>query len=210
MPRTLVTILLQPASGIPSDVAINTYAVDIPTPITNSDLRDAFFAFYSNISDYISGTVERTGNSGFITLTDIDDPEPRVPYYADALGVLSPHEGFNVPSELAVCLSLRTPTGSGDVPARHRGRVYIGPLSSEAIEVPTSDAPARVLPAFVTSLTSAASTLRADISALGDSFWCVWSRVDDNFREVSGGWVDNAFDIQRRRGELATLRTNWS
>ena len=54
-------------------------------------------------------------------------------------------------------------------------------------------------------LTKAATTLMASI----DPTWAVWSRHDALARAVVGGWCDDAWDVQRRRGEVAVVRTTF-
>jgi hypothetical protein len=39
--------------------------------------------------------------------------------------------------------------------------------------------------------------------------WAVYSRRDNAGYLVSNGWVDDAFDIQRRRGVSALVRSLW-
>jgi len=46
----------------------------------------------------------------------------------------------------------------------------------------------------------------AAMAADANNDWIVYSTVDQAGHEVIGGWVDNAWDIQRRRGELSTSR----
>jgi hypothetical protein len=36
--------------------------------------------------------------------------------------------------------------------------------------------------------------------------WCVWSRLERKARSVTDWWVDNEWDVQRRRGLKATQR----
>jgi hypothetical protein len=40
-----------------------------------------------------------------------------------------------------------------------------------------------------------------------DVDWVVYSRVTDTARKVTNWWVDDAWDIQRRRGLRPTTRT---
>jgi len=47
--------------------------------------------------------------------------------------------------------------------------------------------------------------------------WAVYSpttdavdTIDNAFNDVLDGWVDNAFDTQRRRGPAATTRITWT
>jgi hypothetical protein len=40
--------------------------------------------------------------------------------------------------------------------------------------------------------------------------WVVYSPTDDAYHEVANGWVDNAWDTQRRRGYKPTSRTTFT
>jgi hypothetical protein len=40
--------------------------------------------------------------------------------------------------------------------------------------------------------------------------WCVLSQVDAQLKIVTAGWVDNAFDTVRKRGERADVRYSWA
>jgi hypothetical protein len=42
-----------------------------------------------------------------------------------------------------------------------------------------------------------------------DLDWVVYSPTSAETYEVAGGFIDTAFDIQRRRGSAAASRTNW-
>ena len=42
--------------------------------------------------------------------------------------------------------------------------------------------------------------------SIGQATWVQLSRVAANTHVVTNGWVDNAFDTQRRRGEEADQR----
>ena len=39
--------------------------------------------------------------------------------------------------------------------------------------------------------------------------WVLWSRANNAMFNVVGGWVDNAFDTIRKRGNAPTARTTW-
>lgn len=102
-----------------------------------------------------------------------------------------------VPREVAVCLSFYN---ERNIP-RHRGRLYI---------------PAPFL--YGTSISQArpAEDKRAIVAGLVPIFtglggpdidWCVYSRRDDTARPVTHWYVDDEFDVQRRRGLRATTRT---
>jgi hypothetical protein len=101
------------------------------------------------------------------------------------------------PRELAICLSYY----SGNNRPRTRGRLYIPPglISTTPTEMGLRPS----------------STLRTKIAALVPIFsglggvdvdWVVYSRFDDAARKVSNWWVDDEWDVQRRRGLRATAR----
>lgn len=115
-----------------------------------------------------------------------------------------------LPNEVAAVLSfhadltgIQEEAGATHPKARRRGRVFIGPLNENAVNLTAY--PVRVYPTFATALRANANVMADDASALG-AVWSVWSRKDQVLREVVAGWTDNAVDIQRRRGEAPTAR----
>jgi hypothetical protein len=42
-----------------------------------------------------------------------------------------------------------------------------------------------------------------------DMEWAVWSTTRSQMARVVGGWVDDDFDTQRRRGLTSSFRTKW-
>jgi len=46
----------------------------------------------------------------------------------------------------------------------------------------------------------------ADIGGI-DVSWQVWSPTDNQGRDVTNAWVDDAWDVQRRRGLRASTRS---
>lgn len=125
-----------------------------------------------------------------------------------------------LPEEVAICLSMTTvgyltfpehqsagaPGPEGDIHprARRRGRVYLGPLNSAAIEVVNSRP--QVKTNLRTNIADAFGTLH---TAMGTNMTPlqVFSRTDHAMRRVNGIWIDDAFDTVRRRGLAATTRT---
>jgi hypothetical protein len=118
-----------------------------------------------------------------------------------------------LPDEVACCLSYRHfPYDAGINPQSQRGRIYFGPLNPDAFEGSGGgdewNTPPRPATAFKNILAAAASDLEDANDA--DNTWIVYSRVLDQGFAVTDGWIDNAFDTQRRRGVAATARTLWS
>lgn len=129
--------------------------------------------------------------------------------------------GSALPEEVAVVLTTRTgnyasqpverPDGSDtglavDRPRqRHSGRIFLGPLIAEAVQLGATNK-ARPDTAMRTAILDAAERLYDELSADGHK-WSVWSRADAVFRDVEVVQVDDAFDTQRRRGVAPSSRT---
>lgn len=187
-------------SGVPNDAVINTWHVEVEDLSTG--LTDAIAAlddFYGDVSSVFSQNVD-FANATF-TAYKMSDPEPRAP---TAVVASTPHTSGTtaLPSELAICLSFQGSRISGTSQARRRGRVYLGPL----MNVQNTTTSTVILNSTVDQIRDAAATLLAASDADADWRWCVYSTVNDALVTVSNGWVDNAFDIQRRRGITATQR----
>jgi hypothetical protein len=119
--------------------------------------------------------------------------------------------GIDLPEQVAVCMSFHGVTtdlgeGGGHAArpaARHRGRVYLGPLSATAIAIdPTTGSP--VVDASL--LTSLGGNAGSGLMPSTAPNWCVWSRKNAEVYPVVGGFIDNRFDTQRRRLEAPTFR----
>jgi hypothetical protein len=158
-------------------------------------------------------------------------------YWSDGLGVPSvwgspigtrnffpdtATETNSLPNEVAICLSYHgdltdvpetavnpTPPPAIIRPAaRLRGRLYLGPWSTGAVANAATVLEPIPLPSLVTAIAASATALVAANTA--DLVWVGQSKSDDFFWEVEGGFVDNAFDTQRRRGNASTSRTLWT
>lgn len=141
---------------------------------------------------------------------DLSEPKIRVPYSTVNLSALSTGAG-GLPDELAICLSYNAQYESGAEPRRRRGRIYLGPWASNVNDTTLR----RVTAAAVTTISNAAQTFLDASQASSDYKWVVYSRKDDptevgtwdSGRPVVRAYVDNAFDIQRRRGFNSGSRT---
>lgn len=198
-------------TGLPEDAIVNVWHfASLVTPIDTTGtqaIRDALASFYTDphspaakVTSYFS---DATTGVATLKLYDLDDAEPRSPVrifsgmsFTGDLGT-----GDQLPTEVAVCLSYGMTPVSGLDQANRRGRIYLGPLGTNAI-----DAVGYVAAGFRSAITAAASALKAD----SGTDWAVYSPTDDAAGSVTQGWVDNAVDIQRRRGYAATLRDTWS
>jgi len=210
MTTVRVQCRFQGDTGIPEDVFINTWHVATGEASLDetmaTDLSAAFSEFYLTGIPALSLAVKAFLSPAIASAEwrfyDLADPEPRVPISRTPL-YGTPSTNVPMINEAAVCLSMH---GDAPVTPRKRGRVYIGPLNTNALASgQTSDA--RVDGGFRDVLCAAASRL---VESLLPLTLIVWSPTSGLQIPVVGGWVDDAFDIQRRRGMDATTRTTWS
>lgn len=209
-----VQVRFRSASGIPADDIVNTWsfvgagASDAANALEATQRLDAFYSdvqaggnavitYYPE--DVLSGIVE-------MKVYDITDPEPRAPIFEGSVDHSTElGTGNAIPEEVAVCLSFAADPVSGQPMRRRRGRVYLGPFTTSSLDVDATTGRPIPNPNMVTTIALAAEGLLAANDA-GMS-WAVWSRAAGALYAVTNGWIDNAFDTQRRRGADATART---
>jgi hypothetical protein len=198
-------------SGLPEDVTINTFHFNVGTVGTAAynSINTNLSRFYSvagttsgaAVDDFLSAVIAGTYNLDLYLMTD---PEPRSPV-ATYSGTLTPGTGKALPSEVALVASFQGTPTSGQIQARRRGRVYIGPLDADAAD----SAGTRPAQQLIDTLTEVSERLMTECTASAIP-WIVYSPTGSLFTAVTNGWVDNSFDTQRRRGEAATARYTWS
>lgn len=121
----------------------------------------------------------------------------------------------SLPSEIAICLSFHSAYGTdvefgvGARPrARDRGRIFLGPLNSGAVATDGTTFRPKVQASIISAFIHSARVLAADTSYGGT--WVVWSRRAARVRNIVTVSVDDAFDVQRRRGEAPVVKTVWN
>lgn len=203
MANNLLQVILNTLSGLPEDRVINTYSFltaeekDVPTAV---DIETVLLANYEAFSSIASPTLvdELT-----FKWYDRADSMPRVPWRTQ-LEEWTGGGGIALPSEVALVQSFKAASVSGVAAARRRGRVFLGPLRQAAAGGGfNGDRPSS---GTLTTVASMGVNLIDASQAAADWTWQVWSTVDSVGREVVEGWVDNAWDTQRRRGPAATER----
>ena len=205
--------VFQGPSGLPEDQFINTFHFDSSGTPYEDDAplaAAALIEFYTAITTPTAAAVDWFLSNTLLPQAEIvtynlDDPEPRIPTsFPFTIDPEPKSTDRNYPEEVAVCLSFR---GAPPITARRRGRVYIGPLSTRAAETGLTT-PSRPSPSFRNVLAESAVRLLAS-GGTGPA-WVIRSLTPTpNTVLVQGGWVDNAWDTQRRRGLDATTRTIW-
>lgn len=224
-----VKLVVPHNTGLPEDAITNSFAIK-PTTGDRNTAATAFTTelktFYDSLGGYKSSQMNWAGATA--EYVDLLDPRPRTPYRTDPVALLvGAGTYYDVPAEVAMCISYMAPAVSGENPRRRRGRVYIGPLAF----LTAADSP--VIPATIIN-----GVLPAwlDLTTNPAYNFCVYSRYNhhavpvgrnineklpngdpvfpevpdalpNSFQVATRFWMDNAWDTQRRRGPKATSRT---
>jgi len=86
--------------------------------------------------------------------------------------------------------------------------VFLGPLAQASV----AGASGQVEGGFIDTIIASGSNLKDASDAATDWAWVVLNGLDATSTTtlpVDNGWVDNAFDTQRRRGLRPTVRTTF-
>lgn len=202
MPDLLTQVTLKTADDLSANFVTNSWS--FATESSNyADLHDDLWTQYDLFRGRLSKSLAQ--NLHEINSYDRSDPTPRAPVLTTFHNFTSAITGNSSPSEVAMCLSFQGEKVSGTSQARRRGRIYLGPLAADGV---ASDGRPS------STLTTAVRTFGVNLLAgSGPSpatyLWTVWSTVDDGPVTVDNGWVDNAFDTQRRRGIQPTTRSTF-
>lgn len=211
--RYAVQVRLSRAGGLPADDCVNTWHFVATADADPTDIGSVFGRianWYSATpggvvapATYLANTVNDTVA---MKLYDLNDALPRAPL---ALGTFSlgAIRTDPLPAEVAVCLSYRAAAVSGLPAARRRGRIFFGPLGINAMASGAGAGDARVASLCRSALTGASSRLLTANTA--DLYWAVYSPTNAAMVAVDNGYVDDAWDTQRRRGAKAVTRTNF-
>lgn len=177
-------------------------------------IRDALDLFYDDnvgspagrITPFMSEIIDRTTVE--YRIYDLGQAAPRTPIIRTPSPQWQPAASGTepMPNECAIVLSYRSGpggAGGGTLDRRARGRVYLGPWGHTAVFHTLGNEDAAVSPTLLERIRDGAQLLT---EFAGDVSWLQYSRVNDDFNAVEGGFVDNAFDTQRRRGGAASTR----
>lgn len=204
MPAIRAQVILHTADAVPENYVTNSLCFLADDPIAApTALTPLIKTFYDLFRGYLSPVITQNGHE--IKWTALPGVAPNYPYETTTWDFATPLSGTALPDEVASVLSFQGTKEAGFPQARRRGRIYIGPLATVAAN---ANRPATL---FQTALGTAASGLKDDSNDLGvDAPWAIWSQVDGAAVIVDNGWIDNAFDTQRRRGVRTTSRAIWS
>lgn len=203
MPTIAVQTTLKMTSNVSADFAVNTmHFVNTDREAGADDIDVMIPALYDDLRPYFSSDVAQNGHT--IKMYDLTEPTPRYPYRTTTYNFTSAPGGAPLPHAVAICMSFQADRLSGVSQARRRGRIYIGPLN--ATQLTGGGRPSSTL---INAVNTAASNLSSASISLGTD-WVVYSQTLGTGAEVTNGWCDDVYDIQRRRAREATSRALWS
>jgi len=194
-------------SGRPDDVYTNSFHFKASGfPVTDYDnVRDMLLDFYTGQYDAQSAPIYSYFTSAHMTgnwelnMYDLTESIPRVPVYSDT-GYVDIPDGEGMPGQMAVVLSFQAVRVAGLPQNRRRNRVYLGPWNLQASNE------GLVYGDVVQDMLFAGKGLINASDASVNWVWAVYSPFLDEWYPPHDGWVDNGWDVQRRRKKDATLR----
>jgi hypothetical protein len=181
---------------------VNTFHFDDTNSANGAaNIETLLFSFYDDIQALYSSDVAQNGHT--LKVYDLNDPQPRAPILEETYNFTAAPSGGPLPHQLAIVMSFQGDRSSGVSQARRRGRVYLGPLKSTLVATG-----GRFSPSSITTINTAAEDLLTAAN-LTTTNWVVWSPTSGASVQVTNGWCDDTFDIQRRRQRDATSRNVW-
>lgn len=201
-------------TNVPKDVITNTFHFQSDGSTTNAAaaalIATRLSAFYDEVYS-VTGSADTYVNwaNAQVKVYDLDDLQPRVPI-TEAMPITPTSQADGVlPAEVAIVASFHA---APPVTARRRNRVYLGGWSTLAGSTGTGSNPPAPNSATRSAIIDAMELLyAANTTALT---WQGHSSYGPSpvgtYWDIDGGWVDNAWDTQRRRGHEASIRDVWS
>lgn len=206
MPNIRAQVILATADGIPENFVSNTLSFEVAALSTyETPITTAIKAFYDQIRPWLSPAIAQTGHR--IKFVDRASLPPQYPYAETTWAFDVAPAGNRLPREVAIVGSFQADRVSGLPQSRRRGRLYLGPLNT--LSISTGGNP---IASFRQDIADALEDFKTAIDAIplaGEVIWEVWSGVNQTGALITNGWVDDAWDTQRSRGESASSRITW-
>lgn len=200
-------------SGVPEDAVVNVWHFDDDDdPVAAPDdtglwITQQLDQFYSAVGPVVFAN-SLTGTAS-LKMYDMAEPEPRQAVHTSEF-TFATAASDPFPGEVALTLSAAADFESGVPAARRRGRIYLGPIAQSA----GTKVNHQIRPSVgaMTAVRDAADDLAAGFEHPGSPgfrlHWAIYSprtqqlggTIGQAFNDVQSGWVDDAFDTQRRRG----------
>jgi hypothetical protein len=214
MPDYQMRVVLPYTTNLPRDVSVNDWTIHLDSAGSLASAVTALIAFYTTadwsggsshpFGYYASNLITAATNGCRVETYQITNPASPVlgaPGSITTFTLAGRAAGsVELPHEVALCTSFAA-NGTG-APGRRKGRIYLGPFNNQMSGPRPPTANRVAIAGATTALQSALLALNGNIA--------IWSRADGVVRGAARGWVDDAWDTQRRRGIVATTRTTWT
>lgn len=198
-------VILRTADAIPANFVTNSFAfaTSDDSPANTDEFTVAVKDFYDDMIAYLPSLVAQNGH--MIKYTALPGTPPNYPFEEDTFNLASAPSTDPLPSEVSLVMSFQGSRQAGFPQSRRRGRIYFGPIRA------VGSAGGRPTAPLIAALALAGTTFKSNVAAItgGTHNWTVWSHADQLGVVITNGWVDNAFDTQRRRGVGVTSRTTF-
>lgn len=160
----------------------------------------------NRIVDFISRVVNVALTE--LKVYDLNEAAPRLPETRNPT-ITQTGTTTVLPNECAVVMSYASGTlneNGGTIAPRRRGRIFLGPLTSNSATFTVgTDPDVRVNSGLLSTIQLAGEFLLDDVST-DEMAWVQYSRMNNLALAVTGGFINNRLDTQRRRGEAETTR----
>lgn len=200
-------------TNLPTDVVVNQmhwYSNDtLDDEAVGAVIAARLLAFYGTVYGAAAARVSYADwTKVTLKVFNLGDPIPRIPTVwnpAYSAGTAA----ATLPTEVAAVLSFHAAPVSGVRFQRLYNRIFLGCLGNGVMSAGAADEFPRFAPAFITLVTGAATTLLGANDGIVDWRQHSVASGTPTFRTITGGWVDNGPDTQRRRSVLSTSRNTW-
>lgn len=204
------------ADGDPADAMINTLHFegdDNETDNAFDMIEDFFNDTYAGgeVAAWISDDV--VGSAVVSTAYKLEDSEPRAPFATREWTLANAGAGAGLPPQVALVMSFQASKVSGQPQARRRNRIYIPGIKTTGVSgggLVTSALQDQVAASATGMLDASAASINMKWVVYSPTLAAAGSGPGDGTLDIADGWVDNSFDIQRRRKVNATVRDTFT
>lgn len=211
MPIFLAQTTFPTTDGVAENYVSNTMHWSVDDDADLPFVVDAIQTLYNTpvgvagkkIASYLAGSLSRQPNVVLTRLYDLSDPKPRAPHYAE-FWTLAANDASasDLPTEVALCVSWKGNPTDLAKQDNARNRMYLGPFIPDA----SGGRPARPISPFYATVQLAFQRLFDNNATPAAFYWVAYSTKHDEAYDIASGWVDDAWDTQRRRGVQASFR----
>lgn len=206
-------VILPMFTSIPEDVIVNRFhfqVLNISSADGATEIASRLKTFYE---EGYGSAAQRVSYVDWplasVKVFNLEDTPPRIPEVR-SLGITTAGSSATaIPTEVATVLSWHAAPESGVRFQRLYNRIYLGAMPTAAITLGAVDAFPTLSIAWRGQWATALEGLLAE-----DDIDVRWRQVSSATgspvdRTITGGWIDNSPDTQRRRSVLPSARTNW-